>query len=717
MKALPKFAEPASEVIERLAEPAPALLLLRYLDAKLPTYIMGQLGGLPSQPRRHLLYYRVDVEETAPGSASAIAAECLKLAGTAPPPILLLVPEYSSGGELPAQQATRFWKHLNALRETIGQLNARILICLDFVQEPYAAAHARDLLSWCAPKFTVLERLMTEEESTAMPFMESMAKASAEGATDEARFQARSLAPLWQDLLDSGRKPSVAEVEHLGLPLLDFALEEHQIAEAERLDSVIEQANLPACSVRGSWLRLRGDLAVALGQFAQADTAYHEAIRLQELLLQQSPKSLRAKRDLSVTLNQFATYLMERGQPGDAEQILPLLERNLRLLEQILAVNPQSVQALRDVSVSLEKLADFLMQRGWIGDADAALEHYQRCHNLREQLLNEHPQSAQFARDVSVSHFKLADFLARRDQEGDAEAGLSHCQRSLEVAESLLESNPKSARAARDLAVSFAKLADFLVRRGQSGDAEKAFRYYQRCQEVLESLLEGNPQSTQAARDVSVSLLKLADFLGQRGQAGDTEAALALYARDLEISEYLLKANPQSAQTARDVSVSLDRAGDFQARRGQSGDAEAALAYYRRSYDVRQQILQANPQSAQAVRDLSVSLIKLADFLAQRGEAGDREAALAYYQRCLELRKGLLDANPRSVDAARDIAVLYFKFAHFYRELGDEQAALKNLAKCFDVIDSFVREGYPMDAQIRQLHAELAAMFSKTSPD
>jgi tetratricopeptide (TPR) repeat protein len=89
--------------------------------------------------------------------------------------------------------------------------------------------------------------------------------------------------------------------------------------------------------------------------------------------------------------------------------------------------------------------------------------------------------------------------------------------------------------------VSLNKLGDFLASRGQAGDAEKALGHYQRSNEVLEGLLRDNPQSGEAARDVSVSLDKLGDFLARRGQAGDAEKALGHYQRSNEMLEGLLR--------------------------------------------------------------------------------------------------------------------------------------------------------------------------------
>ncbi|CAN5440386.1 hypothetical protein BH18VER2_BH18VER2_06500 [soil metagenome] len=77
-------------------------------------------------------------------------------------------------------------------------------------------------------------------------------------------------------------------------------------------------------------------------------------------------------------------------------------------------------------------------------------------------------------------------------------------------------------------------MADVLTVRGAKGDAEAALKDYTRCKKLLEKLLQANPDSAQAARDVSVSLDRLGDFLAQRGQPGDAEGALKDYTRSVE---------------------------------------------------------------------------------------------------------------------------------------------------------------------------------------
>lgn len=71
----------------------------------------------------------------------------------------------------------------------------------------------------------------------------------------------------------------------------------------------------------------------------------------------------------------------------------------------------------------------------------------------------------------------------------------------------------------------------------------------------------------------------------------------------------------------------------------------------------------------------------------------------------------LLLANPQSAQAARDVMVSHFKLFQFHRQRGDEPAAMANLAKCFAILDFFARKGRPMDAQMRQLYEQLKPVF------
>jgi tetratricopeptide (TPR) repeat protein len=171
-----------------------------------------------------------------------------------------------------------------------------------------------------------------------------------------------------------------------------------------------------------------------------------------------------------------------------------------------------------------------------------------------------------------------------------------------------------------------------------------------------------------------------------------------------------LRDNPGSAQAARDVSVSLNKLADFLAQRGQPGDAERALAYFQRDLEISEQLLRDNPGSAQAARDVSVSLNKLADFLAQRGQPGDAERALAHYQRCQDVLEQLLRDNPGSAATIRDVVVSHYKLAGFGMQHGNQELAVRHLNGCFRVLHAAVTAGMTFDPPIMGLYQQLQQM-------
>ena len=177
----------------------------------------------------------------------------------------------------------------------------------------------------------------------------------------------------------------------------------------------------------------------------------------------------------------------------------------------MLAANPQSGRATRDVSQALVSLADHLSTYGGIG-VEQAISYYERGLNLGQELLAANPQSAQAARDVSIAMERLAECLESRRNASDAERALGYREDNLKLREALLKDSPQSALLVRDLALALDGLAGNLAQQKSAGSAERALACYQRSLEIKEKLLAANPQSASAVRDVVVSHHNIAQF-------------------------------------------------------------------------------------------------------------------------------------------------------------------------------------------------------------
>ena len=226
---------------------------------------------------------------------------------------------------------------------------------------------------------------------------------------------------------------------------------------------------------------------------------------------------------------------------------------------------------------------------------------------------------------------------------GDLAKSGEYFQTYLEIVRTLAEANPGSSEAKRDVSIALEKLGDVAM---EAGDTDAALGYFTESLEIRRALASANPGSAVAKRDVSVSLNKLGDVYMQ---AGDTDAALGFYTESLDIRRAISEANPGSSEAKRDVSVSLNKLGDVAIK---AGDTDAALRYFTESSDILRVLASANPGSAEAKRDVSVSLNKLGDVAIK---AGDTDAALGYFTEDLEIARALSDANPSSAEAKRDV--------------------------------------------------------------
>jgi hypothetical protein len=136
-----------------------------------------------------------------------------------------------------------------------------------------------------------------------------------------------------------------------------------------------------------------------------------------------------------------------------------------------------------------------------------------------------------------------------------------------------------------------------------------------------------------AARGRSVTLV-LASLGYYRLLRGMLVAGRAACERSLEVAEGLAKADPDSAQAQRDLSVSLNKLGKVEV---EAGNLAAARELFQRSRDIAEGLAKADPHSAQAAFDVNSSHQCLAQVAEQQG---DRDAELHH----LRAAKAVLDA-------------------------------------------------------------------------
>lgn len=406
-----------AEVLARLEDETPGLVLLRFIHARTPAWLAARLRGRADGPRCVELAYQAGAAESESGSVARVVQEAVREAATPPPPVIFLVPNYGPTGLLVPHRAEELWKRLNGQREVLGNLAARVVLCLDPEHEPYALAHARDLLSWCAPKF-----LLTPSSSSEPAGRDREIRSESqprEGVDDAAHLRGAALGALWRRITATGEPLTSAHVEGVGLPLMAALLEDGRVAEADHVAAVASSMDLPAGRTRAALELMRGDLAMLQGRFEQASPLYESALGAYEQALAANPESGQAARDVSVSLDRLGDFLASRGQAGDAEKALGYYERSLKVREDLWTANPESAAARRDLLVSLERMAR--AEAGRVGRENAALELQSRSLKLALELREQNPGSWFYQRTAAVS-FLLTSQRAQAAGQGEQAA-------------------------------------------------------------------------------------------------------------------------------------------------------------------------------------------------------------------------------------------------------------------------------------------------------
>jgi tetratricopeptide (TPR) repeat protein len=453
-------------------------------------------------------------------------------------------------------------------------------------------------------------------------------------------------------------------------------------------------------------------LRALAGDMAEALRCAHQCHDMSQQLLGINPKSAEAGRNVFMSLLQLGDCYLQRGQPGDTDKVLNYLRQSFEVAQKLRSANPQSAEAARDVATVLSKLAQFHTQRGQPGDGAEALRYIRDFNDSARKLCMENSQSAEAARDLSVSLEMLGAFFFERGQPGDAPQALRCFQESLEVRQKRWADNPHSAKAAREVGLGLGRLGDFYRLRGEPGDAEQSLSCFQQYLDIARKIHADNSQSAETARDLMVALERQGVFCMQRGRPGDMEQALRSFQEALEMARSLLAENPRSSPKTKDVAVILQRLGDFYGQRGQPGDSDEALLCFQQNYDITRKLRDDNPKAPDAADSVTISSGKLGDFYLRRGQHRDRQEALRYFQESLDTARKVWMDHPQSRRAARSCMIALSHMGTLHLRLGQGDKALdyakeahKGTRDLYEANPQSAESGHDLSVSLEELGA------------
>jgi tetratricopeptide (TPR) repeat protein len=312
-----------------------------------------------------------------------------------------------------------------------------------------------------------------------------------------------------------------------------------------------------------------------------------------------------------------------------------------------------------------------------LGLTREALQRWQGVLQTLERRSQEHPERADYLRDLSVSYNKVGDLMGRL---GEGEQARQFYQKALEIAERLVRQEPERADYLRDLSVSYNKMGYLM---GTLGEGEQARQFFQKALELRERLVRQEPERADYLRDLSVSYERMGDLMGSLGEG---EQARQFYRKALEIAERLVRQEPDRADYLRDLSVSYNKTGDLM---GRLGEGEQARQFYRKALEIAERLVRQEPDRADYLRDLGVSYNRMGDLM---GSLGEGEQARQFYQKALEIAERLVRQEPERADYLRDLSVSYNKMGDLMGRLGEDEQARQFYRKDLEIAERLVRQ-------------------------
>jgi|GEM_PF-3722151 len=314
-----------------------------------------------------------------------------------------------------------------------------------------------------------------------------------------------------------------------------------------------------------------GDVLVELNDVIGAQREFEAAHAVARQQSERAPTDVQSQRNLSVSFNKLGDVAVRRGQLEDAHE---LYTRGLQIAEKLTEASPTDASLQRDLSVSYNRLSDVLLR---LRNPELARGYSERALAVaRKQTPELAPgpitgAESEAVRDLSVSIEKLGDVLRHLN---DGPGAGAHYAESLDLRERLAAGDPDNVQARRDLGVSLGKLGG--VRFNGLGEANKrgALDYFRKAFDVFKTIAEAEPNDSEAQRDYSVGYNQLGDALAA---LGNREEAIAQYERAIEIRRALSASQPGDIQTQRDLIVSLFKLGSL---RQDSKDLTRAIGHY-----------------------------------------------------------------------------------------------------------------------------------------
>ncbi len=259
--------------------------------------------------------------------------------------------------------------------------------------------------------------------------------------------------------------------------------------------------------------------------------------------------------------------------------------------------------------------------------------------------LSEHtPGDPTFEREIIEGYLKVGNIQGNPNLAnlGDSTAARESYTKALQLADALRAKYPRDMGTLLDVARANMRVGDLF---SPDTNPIEALKSYRRAQAILETLEATDPNA------ITSETGRVFERIGTvQLQQSDTKAALNSFRRSMQVAQELLSANPNDPLAHRRLALAYEKVGDVMVIAGTVPEGLEKLNTARSIY---QELAVSSPQSL-ARRDVAIADLKIGDALVRTGKPSE---AVQAYRETLRIIEALANEDPKNREYQDDLPI------------------------------------------------------------
>jgi tetratricopeptide (TPR) repeat protein len=273
------------------------------------------------------------------------------------------------------------------------------------------------------------------------------------------------------------------------------------------------------------------------------------------------------------------------------------------------------------------------------GGFDAALKIYRTAMSIFENVLGDHPNTADM-------YHNIGHVL---DNKGDYDGAMFMYQKALAINESVLGDHPSTA-------CTYNNIGSVL---NKKGDYDGAIGMYHKALAIKEAVLGDHPSTATTYNNIGNVL----------NEKGDYDGAFAMYRKASTIIEAVHGDQQKTASAYNSSGLALYKKGDY----------DGAMALYQKALTIQEAVLGDHPSTAATYCNIGGVLLY---------NKKDYDGAMSMFQKALAIQEAVLGEHPDTANTYINIGIV------LYRK-GDDDGALVEFYKCLAIQDAALGPEHP----------------------